>query len=89
MKIRNTLITLAAMAALTTACDEKGPRDPGTGFARLGDDLCMEVEECRLLSNACGGNQECVEALNAVVVTPDGKETTIAEQVVSHYQTPQ
>ena len=81
-------ILILASFVLATACDTQvsGPRrGPPPGLAQLHDDACMAVDECRQLTEACGGDEACLEAINAVVEEPDGQVSTIPSRLVERY----
>ncbi len=87
MRISTIAISLVAMATLTVGCDQAQPhrRAAAPGLARLGDDACLQVDQCRELTEACGDNEACLDALNKVVSTQDGEETTIPQRVIAQY----
>jgi hypothetical protein len=81
-------IRILAFLALSSACDPgvTGPRrGPPPGLAQLNDDACTVVLQCRELAEACGGDQTCIDALDAVVEEPSGEASTIPGRIIEIY----
>jgi len=87
MKVRR-IVSVFGLAVAVSACvaEEGGPRrGAAPGLARLDDDACHQIEECRKLAQACGDNEECIEALNRIVTDAEGNETTIPAAIIAKY----
>ena len=86
MKVRLIVSVMVSAMAVSACVEEGGPRrGAAPGLARLDDDACHQIEECRQLAEACGDNEECREALNRVVTDPEGNETTIPAAIIAKY----